>query len=69
MAQRPWCAAVIQRAHDEPAYVKADGSSEIHYTGKIESVDPAAGTTTIAIGATHAGLKIFVRATATVQLS
>ncbi|WP_225726849.1 MULTISPECIES: fused (3R)-hydroxyacyl-ACP dehydratase subunits HadA/HadB [unclassified Nocardia] len=52
-----------------PVYVSFDGTSEIRYTGKIKSVDPATGTATIAIGATHADRKIFGRATAVVQLS
>ncbi|MEV0296002.1 fused (3R)-hydroxyacyl-ACP dehydratase subunits HadA/HadB [Nocardia sp. NPDC050710] len=52
-----------------PVYVGADGRSEIEYHGKVKSVDPETRTATIALTATHAGKKIFGRATATVQLS
>ncbi|WP_069165529.1 fused (3R)-hydroxyacyl-ACP dehydratase subunits HadA/HadB [Nocardia altamirensis] len=52
-----------------PVYVAAQGSSEVEFTGRVKSVDESNGTATVALTATHAGRKIFGRATAVVRLS
>ncbi|MFI1917410.1 fused (3R)-hydroxyacyl-ACP dehydratase subunits HadA/HadB [Nocardia sp. NPDC020380] len=52
-----------------PVYVPADEPTTVQYTGKIKSIDAAAGTATVALTAMHEGRKIFGRATAVVQLT
>ncbi|WP_405138037.1 fused (3R)-hydroxyacyl-ACP dehydratase subunits HadA/HadB [Nocardia sp. NBC_01388] len=52
-----------------PVHVNADRPSAIEYQGKVKSLDPDTGLTTIVLTAMHNGRKIFGRATATVQLS
>ncbi|MFF2552039.1 fused (3R)-hydroxyacyl-ACP dehydratase subunits HadA/HadB [Nocardia sp. NPDC058058] len=52
-----------------PVPVTADGPSTIEFQGRVKQFDPGTDQAVIALTATHAGRKIFGRATATVQLS
>ncbi|MEV6774115.1 fused (3R)-hydroxyacyl-ACP dehydratase subunits HadA/HadB [Nocardia sp. NPDC051030] len=52
-----------------PVYVTHDGPSDIEFSGRIKSLDPAERTATIALTAMYEGRRIFGRATAVVQLS
>lgn len=52
-----------------PVPVTAQGPSTIEFQGRVKQFDPGTNQAVIALTATHAGRKIFGRATATVRLA